>query len=324
MNVWKTSAGFAVAMMMTAGFLATASAQHGIQSGNSLIPESSIEHPGDIGVRPHTNIRILNIGSKASVGFHPMGGLGPGGGFTPTQIRSFYNLPAAGGSQIIAIIDAYDDPNALGDFNKFSAQFGLAQETSSSVTSSTNKVFQVIYAGGVQPATDSTGGWELEESLDIEWAHAMAPNAKIVLVEAASNSYVNLFAAVQTATGYTDGNGKTVNEIAMSWSGSEFSSETMFDPDLDVSGPTFFGSSGDSGAGANYPSVSPYVVSLGGTTVTTNNSGNFVSEAGWANSGGGPSAYETRPAYQNGISSIVGGNRGTPDIAFDAYYNTGV
>ena len=93
-----------------------------------------------------------------------------------------------GGVGAIAIVDAFDDPNAASDLAAFSAQFGLAPAN-----------FTVVYAGGLEPPTDPSGGWEVEESLDIEWSHAMAPNAKIYLVEANSNSFDDLITAVTVA-----------------------------------------------------------------------------------------------------------------------------
>jgi subtilase family serine protease len=292
----------------------------GVRVGDELIPESSIEYREDIGLRAHTNLHIF-VGPGHGVGFD--GGLGPGGGMTPAQLRSAYSLPSTGGSQIIAIVDAYDDPKALSDFNSFATQFGLPTETSTSVTSSTNKVFQVVYENGAKPPADSTGGWELEESLDIEWAHAMAPNAKIVLFEAASTSFSDLLTAVAAATSYVDGNGSKVKEVSCSWSSSEFSGENSYDSSFSSTNVVYFASAGDSGAPAGYPSASPYVVSAGGTTVNTNSSGAFTSEVAWNSGGGGPSAYETRPSFQSGISSIVGSWRGTPDLSYDANPSTG-
>jgi subtilase family serine protease len=319
----KIRQGSVLAVFATiAAGLAMPAHTQGVRIGNRLIPESSIEKPGDVGRRAHTHTQILVGPRGGGVGF--LGGLGPAGGLSPAQLRQAYNLPSTGGSQIIAIVDAYDNPNALSDFNTFSAQFGLPQETSTSVTASTNKVFQILYGSGSKPAVDSTGGWELEEALDIEWSHAMAPNAKIILVEAASTSFANLLAAEDTATKYTDGNGWTVKQVSNSWGGSEFSGETSDDSHFSGSSATYFVSAGDDGSPAEYPSASPYVVSAGGTTVTTDSNGNFVSEAGWSDGGGGPSSMESRPAYQSAISSIVGTHRGTPDLSFDADPNTGV
>jgi subtilase family serine protease len=292
----------------------------GYYRDNSYFPESSIERPGDCGVCAHTHLQIF-IGPPDSPGMN--GGLGPAGGLSPAQLRQAYNLPATGGSQIIAIIDAYDNPNALADFNTFAAQFGLPQETSTSATASTNKVFQVLYGNGSKPAVDSTGGWELEEALDIEWAHAMAPNAKILLVEALDTSFPNLLNAEKTAAAYIDGNGRAVKEVSISWGGSEFSGENAYDTYFNVIGVTYFVSAGDAGSPAGYPSASPYVVSVGGTTLNTDSSGKFLSETGWSSGGGGPSRYETRPSFQSAISGTVGSVRGTPDLASAADPNTG-
>jgi kumamolisin len=275
-----------------------------------LIPDSSVEGPFDSGLRAHTNHLIKTA--------QPEGGLGPGGGMSPAQIRSFYNMPSTGGANTIVIVDAYDYPTALNDFNVFSAQFGLPQETSTNRLASTNTVFQVVYASGKQPRGNC--GWDQEAALDIEWAHAMAPNAKIVLVEAATNSFANLFAAVDKASAIVG-----AMEVSMSWGGSEFSSEASNDFHFPSgNGIVYFASSGDTGGTTIYPSASPFVVAAGGTHVNTNSSGAFVSETGWSGSGGGPSKYEARPSYQGGIANIVGAARGIPDLSSDADPNTGV
>ena len=302
-------------------FIEAARAQ--VRVGNVLIPASSIQHQKDLGVRAHTNIRILIGPPGGKDGY--FGGAGPGGGLAPWQLRQAYNLPSTGGGQIIAIVDAFDNPNALGDFNVFAAQFGLPLETSSNPTASTNKVFQVVYATGTQPSPDSSGGWEFEESLDVQWAHAMAPNAKIVLVEANSNSNSDLYTAEQTATSFVDANGLVAKEISNSWGGGEYQGEQ--DNDIYFSGTSavYFASAGDDAAPAGYPSASPYVISAGGTTVNTDANGNFVSESGWSDGGGGPSVVEPIPFFQTNIALIeANGGRGTPDLSFDADPNTGV
>ena len=123
----RTTRIIASATLLTTTLMLGAHAQ-GVRIGNRLIPASSIELPNDIGVRAHTHIQILVGPSAGKIGF--FGGLGPAGGMTPAQLRSFYNLPSTGGSQIIAIVDAYHDPNALSDFNTYAAEFGLPSETS--------------------------------------------------------------------------------------------------------------------------------------------------------------------------------------------------
>lgn len=316
------SAPISIFASLAAIVFASSAMAQGTVKGSSYIPASSVEQPMDIGVRAHTYVQLLAGQGDGRVS--PAGGQGPKNGLTPAQVRAAYNLPSTGGSKIIAIVDAYDDPNALADFNTFSAQYGLPQETSTSATAATNKVFQVVYAGGTKPGTDSTGGWELEEALDIEWAHAMAPSAKIVLVEAATNAYANLFAAVDTATNYVDGNGTKVAEVSCSWGGSEFSGETADDVHFTSTSVSYFVSSGDSGSPAHYPSSSPNVVSCGGTTLNTTGAGAFQTEVAWNSSGGGPSTYETTPPYQAGVASRVGAARGTPDVSYVANPTTGV
>lgn len=275
--------------------------------GDVLIPDTSLEARQDIGVRSHTNHLVL---------LHPAGGLGPGGGMSPTQLRDFYGLPATGGHDVIAIIDAYHYPTALSDFNTFSASFGLPQETSTNPTASTNTVFQVVYQGGKKPRTNS--GWALEAALDIEWAHALAPNAKIILVEAQSNSNANLYAAVDLAVSLAG-----VKQVSMSWGGSESSGETAYDTHFNVNGPAFFAASGDTGGKTIYPSTSPYVVAVGGTSVATDANGAFTGETGWSSGGGGNSPYEAKPSWQAAVS-MTGSGRGVPDISSDADPNTGV
>jgi kumamolisin len=275
-----------------------------------MYPQSSIERPEDVGVRAHTN-HLIHMGAR------PAGGLGPAGGMTPAQIQAAYDLPATGGEGAIAIVDAFNYPTALNDFNVFAAEFGLPQETSTNVTASTNEVFQVVYATGTQPAGNC--GWNQEEALDIEWAHAIAPSAKIYLVEAASSSFASLFSAVTVAANLAG-----VKEVSMSWGGSEFSGETSDDSTFVHSGVVFFAAAGDTGGVVEYPSSSPNVVGCGGTTLNTNSAGAFTSETAWSGSGGGSSRDEARPAYQNAIESIVGTHRGIPDIASDANPSTGV
>ena len=272
------------------------------------VPDTSIEIPGQAGHKGHTNHVIL---------LNPAGGLGPNGGMNPAQMWSFYGMNPPGGSNVIAIVDAYHYPTALNDFNYFSGYFGLPVEPSANPLASTNQVFQVVYATGTQPATN--GGWAQEAALDIEWAHAMAPNAKIVLIEAASNSYLDLMTAIDVA-----GSLPGVKEVSMSWSSGEFRSETTFDAHFPRSnGIVYFASSGDTGGSVQYPAVSPNVVAVGGTTVNTYASGYFASETGWSGSGGGTSKYEPKPSYQTGVSNTPK-KRGVPDISCDANPSTGV
>jgi len=228
-------------------------------------------------------------------------------GLSPTQIRAAYNLPSTGGSGTIAIVDAFDDPTVLNDLNVFSSQFGLPAANFEKHTMSSG--------------IPVNGGWALEISLDVQWAHAIAPNAKILLVEATSNSLTNLLAAVDYARSRSD-----VIAVSMSWGGSEFSTESSYDSYFTSSyGATFFASSGDSGAGVSWPAVSTNVIGVGGTTLTFAGGGAVASETAWSGSGGGISAYVTEPSYQvsYGISG-TNGHRGVPDVSYDADPSSGV
>ncbi len=276
------------------------------EHGSVLIPDTSIERREDMGIRAHTN-HVIQFRPEF-VGTSPSGE-------TPASIRSVYNIPSTGGSGIIAIVDAYDYPTAENDLNVFSSQFGLPPCTTA------NGCFQKVYAAGRKPRANC--GWAQEAALDIEWAHAMAPSARIVLVEAASNRFSDLFRAVDVASNIVSQNGG-VGEVSMSWGGSEFSTEASSDSHFTAPRVVYFAASGDTGGQRIYPGVSPNVVSAGGTTINRDGSGNFVSETGWGGSGGGPSQYESRPSYQDGISAIVGTQRGAPDFSFDADPNSGV
>src|SRR5262249_42588274 len=149
---------------------------------------------------------------------------------------------------------------------------------------------KVNQTGGTRyPRSDS--GWALEISLDVQWVHAIAPGAKILLVEATSNSFKNLLAAEDYAAA-------NASYVTNSWGGSESSGESANDSHFVRAGVSFFASSGDSGLPAEYPSASPNVISVGGTTLTLNN-GVLVSETGWSGGGGGCSAYENATTAQS-------------------------
>ena len=273
----------------------------GQEVDNIVIPSTTSDRtPGTA----HTNHLILNGQSKNQPAAFT--------GWTPSQMRTCYGI-TANGSGTIVIVDAYDDKYALADFNTFSAQYGLPQETSSNVTSSSNQHLQVVYASGSKPRFNS--GWSQEESLDIEWTHAMAPNAKIILVEAASNSNNNLYGADDLAA--TLG-----HQCSNSWGGGESSGETGTDSHFNHTGTVYFFSGGDNGGAIEYPSSSPNVVACGGTSVSLNANGTRSSESAWSGTGCGHSAYESIPSFQAGHSD--GTHRGTDDIAAVADPNTGV
>ncbi len=234
-------------------------------------------------------------------------------GLAPSKVRTAYNLPSSGGAgKTVAIIDAYDNPNAQNDLNVFSAQFGLPSCTTS------NGCFEKHLMSN---RISANSGWALESDLDIQWVHAIAPQAKILLVEAKSANGSDLLNAVNYARNRAD-----VVAVSMSWGGGEFSTESNYDYYFTSSyGAAFFASSGDSGSGVEWPAVSQNVVGVGGTTLNLDSGGNVLSEIAWNGSGGGLSVYETEPAYQT-TYHVPGANgkRAVPDVSYDADPNTGV
>jgi len=330
-----------------------------VGSGQIVIPHSGIRLSDDIGLRARTLFKIFVPAGRPQgvVGFSvdeeaarfpiPRGGLlretvakpvQPIAGYfaeTPASLACLYQLVtvttgcnpgtltvvATGGSKAIAIVDAYDYPTALADLTAYSKQFGLPVPTSST--------FTVAYPGKSKPSVDPDcayyGGWDCwatETALDIEMAHAAAPSAHIYLVEANSSGYSDLFAAVTKAASLVKSAGG--GEVSMSWGGGEFSSETQSDSTFTGTNVVFFASSGDS-EGTLYPSVSPNVVAVGGTTIARNPSTMaFEGEVAWEDTGGGYSLVEPRPSFQSAISATVGTHRGVPDVAAVGNPGTGV
>ena len=226
--------------------------------------------------------------------------------YTPAQIRHAYGfdqLSATGAGQKIAIVDAYGSSSIQKDLNTFCTQFGLPTTT-----------VNIYYAQ--KASTRPNTGWAQETTLDVEWAHAIAPDATIMLVIAKSSSFNDLLGAVDYAVSLG------ANVVSMSWGGSEFSSETSYDFHFNHSGVTFVASAGDNGesTGVEWPAASPYVVGVGGTTLSPDGSGGYT-ETAWSGSGGGISIYEASPAFQNGG---FGNKRGVPDVSYVADPNTGV
>ncbi len=227
-------------------------------------------------------------------------------GMSPGAIKRLYNLPADGGSGTIAIVGAYVDSSLEADLAKFDTAFSL--------TSCTKKNGCL----SVHPMTSSikgNSGWAKETSLDVEWAHAIAPQAKILLVEATTPSGANLLKAVDYAAKQSN-----VSAISMSWGGAEFSDETSLDSHFrSLSGAPFFASSGDNGTGASWPAASPNVIGVGGTSLSLNTDGTLKKESAWSGSGGGVSAYESAPAYQQTyVIPKAGKMRAIPDVSYDA------
>lgn len=239
-------------------------------------------------------------------------------GLIPYEVRHAYGfdqvafkhkgrlIPGDGRGQTIAIITAYDAPTIESDLNVFSQRFGLP--TTDAYGNPT--LTKVIHRS--RPPADS--GWALEASLDVEWAHAIAPRAHILLVEAASASTSDLLTAVDYARSQ-DG----VVAVSMSWGGHETPFDVYHDEYLSTpaghiggygmeGGVTFVSASGDNGEPASWPATSTHVVAVGGTTLNLGRKSKYRGESAWSGSGGGVSIYQGTYA---------------PDVAYDADPNSG-
>jgi subtilase family serine protease len=260
-----------------------------------------------------------------------------GNGYSPSQIQEAYGMNRIsfgstigdGTGQTIAIVDAYDDPGFVNstdpnfntkDLHQFDQGFGLPDPPSFVKTNQTGSTTAL-------PGTDPVGAgnlnWEYEEALEVEWAHAIAPKANILLIEANRASEADLLDAV----GYA-GTAPGVSVVLMGFTSGEFSGETNFDnlfaTPAGHTGITFLAPTGDSGAGAGYPASSPNVVAVGGTSLSLNPNDSYLSESGWIYGGGGISTVEAQPSYQKGVVTQTSTHRAVPDVAFDADPNTGV
>jgi subtilase family serine protease len=237
-------------------------------------------------------------------------------GYGPAQFRTAYGLPGTAPSpQTVAIVDAYDSSTIASDLSAYSSYYGLPQCTTA------NGCFKKVNQSGVAGSYPTkNAGWALEIALDVEVAHAICPNCKILLVEASSNSLANLAAAVNTAARL----GAT--QISNSYGGSEYSGEATVNA-YNHPGIAITASSGDSGYGTSFPAASPYVVSVGGTTLTLGAGNAWAGESVWSGAGSGCSAYLSAQAWQTSLASWsltgCGARRGIADVAADADPATG-
>jgi hypothetical protein len=252
--------------------------------------------------------------------------------FTPAQIRHFYGLDnfsygsttADGTGQTIAIIGADNAPDITTDLATFDSKYGLTAPPSFDVVNQT---------GGTPLPATYNASLSIETSLDVEWSHAMAPGADIVLIECNSTSFGDLIAAGVTTANSIAG----VSVVSISYGAPEFSGQTAYDRYFNHNGVTYVAAVGDSGsADTFYPATSPDVVAVGGSQITTSDSaGSYGSETVWNDpppatstnepgaTGGDISAYENRPSYQSAQTQSAS-KRMTPDVSFDASTNSGV
>ncbi|HUZ41650.1 MAG TPA: hypothetical protein VMU68_09720 [Acidimicrobiales bacterium] len=251
----------------------------------------------------------------ATPGKRPGGGGGSTtpSGYYPADIQSAYGLGSAissfpSGSETVAVVDAYHDPNAASDLNKYRSSFGIPACGSGCFT-------QVAQDGSTNYPNGNTS-WSEEISLDLDMVSAACPGCKILLVEANSASLADLGTAVNYAA-------KHANAVSNSYGASEFSGETAEDSAYyDHPGVVITASAGDSGYGVEYPAASPFVTAVGGTSLTKSSTLRSWSETVWSGTGSGCSAYEPMPGWQPMTASCS--MRTVADTSADANPSTGV
>ncbi len=264
-------------------------------------------------MRPHTWV----VAAPAAVHGPGQTNCASGCYYYPADIQTAYatNYIAKGngGAGItIAIVDAYHYADAESDLHQFSAQFGLPDCTSAS------GCFTQVNQNGGPAGGASDPAWAVEVDVDLQWAHAIAPKAHILLVEGADNSFESLMAAVEYARLNAD-------VVSNSYGTDEFAEQTTYNPSLAGSPVPILFSSGDSGASASWPCTNPNVVCVGGTSLLETSTGYRANEKGWAFSGGSCSTIEGAPLFQNTYSTAACGTwRGVPDVAAIGDTTTGV
>jgi subtilase family serine protease len=297
---------FVLSSVLTLGLLslpATASADPGNARNR---PERAVcGNPGAERARCHAHV------VTRADGVTPLATTGPTG-LSPAKLRTAYGLSAlagsAGGNQTVAIIDAYDNPNAEADMNAYRSTYGIPACTA-------NGCFRKVNQNGGTTSPAGNVGWGQEIDLDIEMVSAMCSNCHILLVEASSNSFSDLSTAVNRAAVMG------ANEISNSYGGNEFFSETLYEGPYNHPGIAITVSSGDAGYGVEFPAASRYVTAVGGTTLNVNPDGTRASETVWSGAGSGCSAYVPKPAFQHDPGCA---RRTVADVAAVADPNTGV
>lgn len=232
-------------------------------------------------------------------------------GYGPAQLQSAYNIPAGTGAPTVAIVDAYGYPTAEADLAVYRAQYGLPACTTA------NGCLRIVNqtGGSKLPRTDT--GWDQEQALDLDMVSAACPNCHILLVQATSATFSNLWTAVDYAK--TQG----VKAISNSYGNTDLSSYAQYDLHYAGNNIAITVSTGDSGYGAQWPATAPGAVAVGGTSLRAGGGTRGWTETVWNGAGSGCGLGHAKPSWQNGVTDACGG-RMEADISAVADPNTGV
>lgn len=236
------------------------------------------------------------------------------GSLGPAEIQDAYALPDGGDGRTVAIVDAFGYEDAEADLAVFRAHYGLPPCTTA------NGCFRKVDQRGGTDYPVQNADWSIETALDVDAVSAACPNCHILLVQADNNGSFSLGESVNTAA--------DLGAVAISNSygvAGEFPFESYYDHYYDHPGIAVTVSSGDIGNLQGYPATSPDVISVGGTTLTPDDSSpRGWRETAWSDGGSGCSLYEPRPAYQDDIETGCAQTRATADVAADADSETGL
>ncbi|MBV2356804.1 S53 family peptidase [Streptomyces sp. J2-1] len=305
------SAAVAVTALLAAGLATAAHAEAATpaKSGSSKVtwsatPCATPKHKGELacnsyrvtgGVTAFEKARAQRSGATAKV--TPKSAAAGPTGYGPSDLQSAYGLASAasakGAGETIAIVDAYDDPNAEADLAKYRSNYGLP-----ACTTAGGCFKKVGQTGSTTSLPKGDSGWAQEESLDLDMASAVCPKCNILLVEATSPTTANLGTAVNEAVKLG------AKFVSNSYGGAESSSDTSYDTSYyNHPGVAITVSAGDEGYGAEYPAASKYVTSVGGTALKSSSSSRGWSESVWNTSstegtGSGCSKYDAKPTWQ--------------------------
>jgi hypothetical protein len=210
----------------------------------------------------------------------------------------------------VAVVEAYGAPTVASDLATYRAQYGLPPCTTGS-----GCLRIVNQTGQASPLPAGDVGWAGETSIDVDMVSATCPTCSIIVVQANSSRDADLYAAVSTAINLN------AKFVSLSWGRPEDPSDTSFNYYFDHTDVAITASSGDSGYGVHYPAASPYVVAVGGTSLNRASNARGWTESAWSGAGSGCSAYEAKPAFQNGLGC---GQRTVADVSAVADPATGV